>query len=379
MSNSIVKRADFVFLCMGFSMVSKVYFIKASVADGEDVIAQKARRLFEAGEFASCFSENDFTAVKVHVGEDANTTYVKAGYIKGLIDELLALKTRPFVTDTSTLYSGRRGNAVDHAIMAAEHGFSIKKLGVPFVVPDGLLGTDYVPVQIDGEVQAEAYIASGIVKCQSILSVAHFTGHPAACAGATLKTLGMGCAAKKGKIKQHAALKLSINDECTLCGLCFEHCAAGAITLGEEKASIDQDKCVSCAECVAVCRFGAVQCNWGEESKILQQGTAEYALAALKGKEGKAAFFNFLLSITKDCDCFGQANMAGVVEDIGILASTNPVAVDKASINLVEGTAGKKLGKLLGNDKLDARHQIEHAEKIGLGSQEYEIMKVEQA
>ena len=357
-------------------MLSKVYFIKAAVADGENAICEKARRLFEAGQFASCFAENDFTAVKVHVGEDTNTTHVKAPYIKGLVEELLALKTKPFITDTSTLYSGRRRNAIDHTIMAAEHGFSFDALGVPFVAPDGIFGTSHIPVAIDGEINKEVFIASDIVKCQSILSIAHFTGHPAACAGATLKTLGMGCATKKGKLQQHAALKLSINDKCTLCGQCFSHCPADAITLGEKKADIDHDKCISCAECMAVCRFAAVQCNWGEESKILQQSTAEYAMGTLKGKENKAAFFNFLLAITKDCDCFGQPDMPNVVEDIGILASTNPVAVDQAAIDLVEAAAGKKLGRLLGNDELDARHQIEHAQRIGLASAKYELIKV---
>ncbi len=357
-------------------MVSKVYFIRAAVAEGEEAICEKARRLFRAGGFASCFAENDFTAVKVHVGEDTNTTHVKAPYIKGLVEELLALKTKPFITDTTTLYSGRRRNAVDHAIMAAEHGFCIEGLGAPFVAPDGLFGTDEIPVEINGKLNKQVFIASGIVKCQSILSIAHFTGHPAACAGATLKTLGMGCASKKGKLKQHAALKLSINDKCTLCGQCFKHCPADAITLGKKKANIHQDKCISCAECLAVCRFSAVQCNWGEESKILQQGIAEYAMGTLKGKERKSAFFNFLLSITKDCDCFDEPDMPNIVEDIGILASTNPVAVDEAAIDLVEGAAGKKLGRLLGNAKLNPRHQVEHAETIGLASAKYELIEV---
>ncbi|MBN2271242.1 MAG: hypothetical protein JXN61_11550, partial [Sedimentisphaerales bacterium] len=92
-------------------MLSKVYFIKAAVSDGEEAICRKARKLFQAGDFASCFAENDFTAVKVHVGEDTNTTHVKASYIKGLLEELLSLKTKPFITDTTTLYSGRRRNA----------------------------------------------------------------------------------------------------------------------------------------------------------------------------------------------------------------------------------------------------------------------------
>ena len=360
-------------------MTSKVYFIKAAVEDGEKAICEKARRLFKAGPFASCFAENDFTAVKVHVGEDTNTTHLKAPYIKGLIEELLALKTKPFITDTSTLYTGRRRNAIEHTVMAAEHGFTLEALGAPFITADGVFGTAETAVQVDCPVNKEVYIAYDIARCQSILSVAHFTGHPAACMGATLKTLGMGCATKKGKIKQHAALKLSITDDCTLCRQCYEHCPADAITLTDKKARIDPKKCISCAECLAVCRFGAVKCNWGEESKILQQSTAEYALGALKGKENRAAFFNFLLSITKDCDCFDDPDMPNIVADIGILASTDPVAVDKAALDLVEAGAGKTLGRLIGNARLDARHQIEHARKIGLGSVNYDLIEVEQA
>ena len=120
-------------------MSSKVYFIRASVKDGERVISKKARKLFKAGGFADCFKENDFTAVKVHVGEKRNNTYLTAPCIKGLVDELLALKTTPFVTDTSTLYVGQRHNAIGHAVFAAEHGVGLDGLGLPFgrIVWDG--------------------------------------------------------------------------------------------------------------------------------------------------------------------------------------------------------------------------------------------------
>ena len=358
-------------------MSSKVYFIKASIKDGEKVISKKARKLFKAGGFAGCFEENDFTAVKVHVGEDGNNTHIPAPCIKGLVDELLKLKTKPFVTDTTTLYVGQRHNAIDHSNLAAKHGFGPEVLGVPFVVPDGLFGTSEIPVEIDGEIDKQVFIASGIVRCQSLLSVAHFTGHPAACAAATLKTLGMGCASKKGKMKQHAALKLSISNDCTRCGVCFEHCPADAITLDDVKAHIDQDKCIGCAECMAMCRFGAVKCNWGPECEALQKRIAEYALGALKGKENKAAFFNFLLTITKNCDCFSTPDMYKIVDDIGIAASRDPVAVDKAALDLLENKAGRKLVKLLENDKLDPRYQIEHAERIGLGSSSYELVEID--
>ncbi len=370
-------------------MGSKVYFIEASVNDGEQVISEKAARLFKAGGFASCFKENDFTAVKVHVGEEGNTTYIKASCIKGLVDELLRLKTKPFVTDTSTLYLGRRHNAIEHSILAAEHGFCSKGLGIPFIVPDGLFGTAETVVEVNGELNKEVFIARDIVKCQSILSVAHLTGHVAACMGGTLKTLGMGCASKKGKMRQHAALKLSIGDDCTGCGECVKHCPADAISLDDvkgtapakrggrkPKAHIDADKCIGCAECLAVCRFGAVEYDWGEENEILQKSIAEHAMGALKGKENRAAFFNYVMSVTEDCDCFKTPNMSKIVDDIGIAASTDPVAVDKAAVDLVEAKAGKKLVKLLKNDKLGPCYQIEHAERIGLGSTNYELIEL---
>jgi len=356
---------------------SKVYFIPVSLREGEQAISEKARSLFQAGGFKECFRENDFTAVKVHVGEDGNTTYIKAPCLKGLVEELVALKTRPFITDTSTLYTGRRHNAIDHTILATQRGFSVEGLGVPFLAPDGLFGTAETPVQIDGELDREVSIASDIVRCQSILSIAHFTGHCATCAGATLKTLGMGCSSRKGKMRQHAALKPKVKKgTCVRCGECQRHCPVDAISLDEVQAHIDRDKCIGCAECVAVCRFGAVEYDWGQENSILQKSVAEHALGVLKGKKGRAVFFNFLLSITKDCDCFDRPDMPTIVEDIGILASTNPVAVDQAAIDVVEAQGGRKLPLLIGNERLDWRYQIEHAVKIGLGEAEYEWIEV---
>jgi uncharacterized protein len=356
---------------------SKVYLIKTSIKEGKQKISDKAQKLFRAGHFADCFAENDFTAVKVHIGEDKNNTYVKAPYIKGLIDELLKLKTRPYVTDSSTLYTGRRSNALEHSILATEHGFTLENLGAPFIVSDGLLGTNGTAVKIKGKHNKEVFISDDILQCQSILAVAHVTGHITAGFGAILKTLGMGCASKKGKMKQHAAVHLSIGDKCVLCGLCKKHCPADAITLGKTRAIIDPEKCIGCAECLAFCRYGAVECNWGQETEVLQENIAEHALGVLTGKKNKAAFFNYLLSVTKDCDCFSVADMPTIVDDIGIIASTDPVSVDKAALDLIEEKTGKKLQSLIGNNELDPCCQIRHAEHIGLGSTDYELIKVD--
>lgn len=358
-------------------MSAKVFFIKAGISDGEEIISQKARKLFKAGAFATCFKHGDFTAVKVHVGEAPNNTYLKASYIKGLVQELLALKTRPFVTDTSTLYAGRRRNAIDHAILAGEHGFDIAGLGIPFIAPDGLFGTAETAVEINGELNKDVFIAYDIIRCQSILSIAHFTGHPAACAAATLKTLGMGCASRKGKMRQHAAMRPSVSDDCTRCGDCFDHCPADAVTIDDVKAHINREKCLGCGECLAVCRFGAVQFDWGAEDRILQKNIAEHALGVVKGKENRVVFFNFVISVTGDCDCFDRQDMPKIVDDIGILASTDPVAVDKASIDIVQSRSGKTIPQLLGKNKLDPRYQIEHAERVGLGTTDYQLIEID--
>jgi uncharacterized Fe-S center protein len=358
-------------------MTSKVYFVKASIEDGEQAISRKVRRLFNAGGFARCFGENDFTAVKIHVGEQGNTTHIPAACLKGLVEELLALKTKAFLTDTNALYVGQRHNAVDHAALAARHGFGQAVLGIPFIVADGLFGTSETAVEINGELNKEVFIASDIVRCQSLVCIAHFTGHPAACAAATLKTLGMGCAAKKGKMTQHAALTIAIKDNCTRCGLCLQYCPADAITLDDVKAHIDQDRCIGCAECLAMCRFTAIKCDWGQECEMLQKNVAEHALAVLKGKQNKAVFFNFVISVTADCDCFDTPDMPRIVDDIGILASTDPVAIDKAALDIVESTAGEKLPALIENTQLDPRFQLEHARHLGLGTTDYQLVEIE--
>ncbi len=358
-------------------MIPKVYFIKSVIEDGEKVISAKAARLFKEAGFAKCFKPNDFTAVKIHTGEKGNKTYIKAPCLKGLVDELIKIKTKPFLTDTSTLYLGKRHNAIDHAIVAYEHGFDMAGLGIPFIAPDGIFGTSETVVKINGELNKEVSVAYDIARVQSILAVSHVTGHLGTCFAATLKTLGMGCASRKGKMRQHAAFKPSVDtNKCVGCGECYRHCPEAAINIEDLKAHINKDKCVGCAECLAVCRFGAVQHDWDKDIKVLECNVAEHAKGVLAGKDGQAAFINFAISITSDCDCMGNPDH-NIVKDIGILGSTDPVAVDAAAIDLMEKTAGKPLDKISKYPNLNGKWQIEHAEKIGLGSRKYTLVPLE--
>jgi uncharacterized Fe-S center protein len=357
-------------------MEPEVYFIKAGIDEGEKVISNKARRLFKEAGFAKCFQKNDFTAVKVHIGEHGNSTYIKAPCLKGMIEELLSLGGKPFLTETSTLYIGGRHNAIDQTILAGEHGFDYKGLGIPFIVSDGLFGTSETAVRIDGEFNKEVLIAYDITRVQSLLSIAHVTGHLGTNFAATLKTLGMGCASRKGKMRQHAAFKPSVDiDKCVGCGVCVKHCPEGAITLKDLKSHIDQDKCIGCAECLAMCRFEAITHDWSKDTRLLECNIAEHAKGVIKGKEGRAAFINFAMSITGDCDCMNLPDKR-IVADIGILGSTDPVAVDQAAMDLMEKTANKPLNKISKYPHLNGKWQLEHAEKIGLGSRKYKLVEI---
>ena len=155
----------------------------------------------------------------------------------------------------------------------------------------------------------------------------------------------------------------------------------------EKKATIDPQKCVGCGECILICPNGLIDINWGDDMETFQKKMAEYSLAVLRGKQEKVLFLNFLTNISPACDCYGH-NDASIVHDIGILASKDPVAIDQASVDLVNRMPATqdsciKSSKAPGEDKfrdiypkIDWNIQLEHAERIGLGSREYELVTV---
>jgi uncharacterized Fe-S center protein len=142
----------------------------------------------------------------------------------------------------------------------------------------------------------------------------------------------------------------------------------------ENSASIDEKTCIGCGECLTVCRYGAVKFNWETSSVDIQKRIAEHALGAVKNKEGKTAFFNFLINVTKDCDCYGKAQKP-VADDIGILASVDPVAIDQATIDVFKQHAGKSIVDL-SYPSIDETVQLIHGEKIGLGQREYNLIQI---
>ncbi|SMC99095.1 DUF362 domain-containing protein [Sporomusa malonica] len=357
-------------------MTTNVYFIP--VADGLTTSeqAKAMAKIFEASGAAQAISSNDFVAIKVHVGERKNTTHVKPEVIKELVQKAKAMGGQPFLTETSTLYKGERENAVKHILHAHNHGFSIENVGAPFIMADGLAGNTEHEVIVDGELHKSVKVAREILNADSLLVVSHPTGHPAAGLGACIKNMGMGLASRMGKMRQHSAMLPEVRDKaCQFCQKCIKWCPQDAIVEQGGKAFIVTEKCIGCGECLAVCRFDAVKYDWNAESGFMQRSMAEHAYGTVIGKPGKCFYFNVLIDMTKDCDCF-SVKQSKLIPDIGILASSDPVAIDKATVDLTAKAHGKSLAEMSYAEH-DAMIQIGHAAKIGMGSLEYKLITIE--
>jgi uncharacterized Fe-S center protein len=342
------------------SVAEKVSAMKKLLAvSGVDRIIEKQRKI----------------AIKVHVGEDVNTTYVPPQISKAVVILVKKKGGLPFLTETQTLYKGRRMNAVDHLNLAFEHGFTYKNVGAPFIMADGLYGDSEIEVSIKGEVYKKVSIAREALSADGIIFVSHPTGHLKTGLGATIKNIGMGLSSRKGKLRQHSAIKPFIKpDKCTFCQKCMRWCPEDAIVEKSKKAYIQVTKCIGCGECLAVCSFDAVQYNWGIESEELQRRVVEHALGIVNEKRGKLFFFNCLFSMTKDCDCWNERQVP-VIPDIGILASDDPVAIDQATLDFTGQRNKKNLSKK-SYPHLDPEVQLAYGEKLGLGIRAYELITV---
>lgn len=356
--------------------MSKVWFTPLDEGQETTQISGKVITLFEKAEFQMVFAANEYTAIKIHFGEKNNTGHIKPAWIKPLIEKIKSLGTLPFLTDTNTLYRGQRFNSIHHLLLAYEHGFSMNNLGVPIIIADGLLSKNYSEVKINGKYFSSVRIANDILHAHSLVVLSHMTGHVLSGLGASIKNLAMGCAPRSGKQLQHADIKPVVTSEkCKACGLCIKWCPVDAIAIYDGVARINSEKCYGCAECIATCRFQAINHSFSNASVPLQEKMAEYALGAVKEKNGKVCYFNFLTHISKECDCIGKAQDK-IVKDIGILASYDPVALDQASIDLLNEKAGNDILNQLWPEN-NYNVQLNHAEEIGLGSREYELICVE--
>ncbi len=364
---------------------SKVYFINLRTTAKENLLQKLKRMLNRAGMMDMDFAKK-MVAIKIHFGEPGNLSYIRPNFAAQVVKMIQEKDGLVFLTDANTLYKGRRSNAVDHLQAAMENGFNPIALGCNIVIADGIKGTDYREIEINQQHCKKAKIGSAIADSDIIISMNHFKGHEMASFGGCLKNLGMGCGSIGGKLEMHSNSQPIISREnCVGCKMCVKNCNQDAIHLdAEKKAVIQYDICVGCGQCIAVCLYDAAQVEW--EVQKMQEKIAEYALAALKDKP--SFHINFLLDISPNCDCWPNNDMA-IVPNIGILCSTDPVALDQASADLITKSPTNESSCIgdhnhINEDKFtlifpktDWNQCLSHAEKIGLGSRSYELEELD--
>ena len=367
---------------------SKVFFTNLRTS-AQNNLLDKMERLVKKAGFLNLDFEKKFVALKIHFGEPGNLAFIRPNYPARLAKMLYKAGAKPFLTDSNTLYSGGRSNAIDHLQSAMENGFNPISALCPVIIADGLKGTDYREIPFNGKYVKAPKVGAAIVDADIIVSLNHFKGHEQTGFGGALKNIGMGSASVGGKLELHSTSKPVIDLECcTGCKICVNHCAHDAIRLNEDKkAVIDYDKCVGCGQCIALCQYDAATlADWGNP-EALNCKIAEYTKAILDGKPH--FHISFIMNISPDCDCWGH-NDAPIVPDIGIAASFDPVALDRACIDLVTkapGMPGSRLMDLCGgiiheqDDKFRIVHPraiwktgLDYAEEIGIGTQQYELI-----
>ena len=377
-------------------MKSPVFFSDLKVESGETLL-DKVDVLLDRTDLKGKIREKDLVAIKLHFGEKGNTAIVQPIFLRRIVDRVKQYQGKPFLTDTNTLYRGMRQEAVSHLTNAYQHGFTYSAIDAPLLIADGLRGNSVVKVTIDKPLFKTVSIAHDIYMADALISMAHFTGHELCGFAATLKNLGMGCASREGKLSQHSNISPRVKGKkCKGCERCLSWCAQEAISMlppqvkvatKKSIAFIDSIKCTGCGECIPICPSGAIQIQWNESIPIFQKKMVEYAYGAVQKKKGKTLYINFLTQISPACDCWGHSDTP-IVNDVGILSSEDPVAIDQASVDLVNREAGNRSSKLSGawepgENKFQAIYpevdwtiQLAYAQEIGLGNREYELIKI---
>ena len=377
-------------------MISPVFFSDLKLESGKTLL-DKLDILLDRADLKGKIREKDLVAIKLHFGEKGNTAYVRPIFLRRVVNRVKQFKGKPFLTDTNTLYTGARSEAVSHLSTAVENGFAESVIDAPILIADGLRGNSAVKVRIDKPIFKTVSIAREIYMTDALIAVTHFKGHELSGFGGALKNLGMGCASREGKLSQHSSISPKVNGKaCKGCETCLSWCSQEAISMLSLKpgveakrgnAFIDPKKCIGCGECILSCPSGAIEIQWNESIPIFQKKIAEHAYGAVQNKKGKVLYLNFLTQISPACDCYGYSD-APIVNDIGILSSEDPVAIDQASVDLVNGEAGNKASKLQknwnpGEDKfqgvypeVDWNIQLAYAEEIGMGTRKYELIKI---
>ena len=373
---------------------AKVYFTDFRTVPFGDGLPAKLKKLIRKAGIGSIDMDGKFVAIKMHFGELGNISYLRPNYARAVVEVVKELGGKPFLTDCNTMYPGSRKNALEHLECAWENGFTPLTVGCPILIGDGLKGTDDVAVPVaGGEYVKEAKIGRAIMDADVFISLTHFKGHEMTGFGGTIKNIGMGCGSRAGKKEQHSSGKPHIaQDLCRGCRKCQRECANGGLVFDEasRKMHVNQDNCVGCGRCLGACNFDAIEFDNDDANALLNCRMAEYTKAVVDGRPN--FHISLIVDVSPNCDCHCE-NDAPILPNLGMLASFDPLALDQACVDLCMQASPMANSQLADNLKKPGfadwgdpftnstpesewRSCLEHAEKIGLGSREYELIKL---
>ncbi|MEK6714500.1 MAG: DUF362 domain-containing protein [Candidatus Omnitrophota bacterium] len=352
-------------------MKSDVYFIETKT---NDLTSRKSCLLKLLANLQDNFKyqKDELVPVKLTIGDSLCTYNLSPDLVKIVIAQIKAKKANPFLFDTNVIYSGERQNAVDHLTLAQNKGFAQVKTGAPYIVADGLFGQDGKEFALDSKVIKKIKVPSFIGILESLVVLSHATGHIVSGYAGAIKNVAMGMVARPTKLTLHSSIKPhTIEDKCTLCKICIANCPAGAMEVKAECVVINPDLCIGCGECLCACKFNAIFINWSEDADIFAKrlvDAAQFILSQFKHR----FFINFAFDITKECDCISDKNDKMLSSDIGILASSDPLAIDKATMDLIDQRQGR-----LRRERPQGvfTKMFSYAQEKGLGNLEYNLIK----
>ena len=297
--------------------------------------------------------------IKLHMGEIKNKYFPRYQDVKLVVDELIKVGADPFFTDTTVAYSGLRNSKSGYLKVAKLHGFNKKKTGCDAIIDDtGII------ISVKGR---DYEVADQINNASHIFAFTHVKGHIATGMGGSIKNFGMGGVTKETKRRMHHGSRpIYLKDACTYCGLCDEACPFNAISVGENTWEQDMRKCFGCGVCVNACKSNAMKYKDADFQYVL----ACAAKACVQDKN--VIYINEVKRIARSCDCDPFAGPA-ICPDIGYLVSDDPVAIDKASLDLIHDVKPDVFEKV---NKINPFKQIKYGEEIGLGSSSYELIKL---
>ncbi len=372
---------------------SKVYFTDLRTQIGVSQL-DKLEKLIRAAGIGDIDFDHKMTAIKIHFGEPGNLTYLRPNYAKRVADVIKSLGGLPFLTDCNTLYPGRRKNALEHIESAYENGFTPYSTGCQVIIADGLKGSDDIEVPVQGgEYVKAAKIGRAIMDADIFISLSHFKGHERPALAALSRTWawaavppGQDGAARRRQAegRRQAAAWAAAGAPTSA--------PTDAISFGEDrKASIDHSKCVGCGRCIAVLQLRRHLRQERRGHRGSEPPMAEYAKAVVDGRP--QFHISLVIDVSPYCDCHGENDMP-ILPDVGMFASFDPVALDQACADAClkqEPIPGSHAGRATCTPRASAtttttsttpprrptgRVCLEHAEKIGLGSRSYELIRV---